>query len=225
MDNTEKIIEKIKKVLELSRNNPSEEEAQAAALKAQKLMAEYHISISEIEGLGDTNDIEETSITVGMGNKWKYELANVVSKNFRCKYFIRGKAVICFYGHKVDTEIAAETFKYLFSTGNKTAASYYNRMRNEEMNTYGCFYGAGLKNSFLHGFLNGVSEALDRQCTALMIVVPEEVKEAYAEKFKNSRRFTSHLSVAGGSGGREAFAAGKQHGRSAMESRRLAAGV
>ena len=225
MDNAEKIIEKIKKVLELSRNNPSEEEAQAAALKAQKLMAEYHISISEIEGLGDTNDIEETSITVGMGNKWKYELANVVSKNFRCKYFIRGKAVICFYGYKIDTEIAAETFKYLFSTGNKTAASYYNRMRNEEMNTYGCFYGAGLKNSFLHGFLNGVSEALDRQCTALMIVVPEEVKEAYAEKFKNSRRFTSHLSVAGGSGGREAFAAGKQHGRSAMESRRLAAGV
>lgn len=36
----EKIIEKIKKVLELSKNNPSQVEA--AALKAQKLMAEYH---------------------------------------------------------------------------------------------------------------------------------------------------------------------------------------
>ena len=47
--NQEKIIDKIRKVLELSKNNPSEEEAQAAALKAQKLMAEYHISIKEIE--------------------------------------------------------------------------------------------------------------------------------------------------------------------------------
>lgn len=41
MMDTEKIIAKIKKVLELSRNNPSEEEAKSAALKAQKLMAAY----------------------------------------------------------------------------------------------------------------------------------------------------------------------------------------
>ena len=42
---TEKIIQTIKKVLELSRNNPSEEEAKAAALKAQELLAKLKISI------------------------------------------------------------------------------------------------------------------------------------------------------------------------------------
>ena len=36
----EKIIEKIKKVLELSKNNPSIEEAKSAAIKAQRLMAD-----------------------------------------------------------------------------------------------------------------------------------------------------------------------------------------
>lgn len=34
--NTEKIIAKIKKVLELSRNNPSEEEAKSSSFKSSK---------------------------------------------------------------------------------------------------------------------------------------------------------------------------------------------
>lgn len=59
MENTEKIINKIKKVLELSKNNPSEKEAQAAALKAQKLMVEYHISMEEVSGIEDSENISE----------------------------------------------------------------------------------------------------------------------------------------------------------------------
>lgn len=39
-----KIADKIQKLLALAGNNPSEEEAQAALLKAQELMAEYIIS-------------------------------------------------------------------------------------------------------------------------------------------------------------------------------------
>lgn len=59
MKNSEKIIAKIKKVLELSKNNPSEEEAKSAALKAQRLMAEYHISMSEVEAVEDIDSIVE----------------------------------------------------------------------------------------------------------------------------------------------------------------------
>ena len=40
---TEKIMEKIKKLLALANNNPSEDEAMAAALKAQEMMAKYNI--------------------------------------------------------------------------------------------------------------------------------------------------------------------------------------
>lgn len=55
----DKIIEKIRKVLELSKNNPSIEEAKSAALKAQKLMAEYHVSMTEIEAIEDIENIVE----------------------------------------------------------------------------------------------------------------------------------------------------------------------
>ena len=59
---TEKIIAKIKKILELSRNNPSKEEAKAAALKAQRLMAEYHLSESNTDGVKDIKRIMEKII-------------------------------------------------------------------------------------------------------------------------------------------------------------------
>ena len=45
----EKIIEKIRKCLELANNNPSEEEAKSAALMAQKLIAKYDISMADVE--------------------------------------------------------------------------------------------------------------------------------------------------------------------------------
>lgn len=95
MENSEKVISKIKKVLELSKNNPSQEEAQAAALKAQKLMVEYHISMNEIEAVEDIDSIVEKSVSVGNGSKWKYVLSQIVAKNFRCKHFYYGKKYCC----------------------------------------------------------------------------------------------------------------------------------
>ena len=44
----EKMIEKIKKMMALAENNPSEEEALSAALQAHKLMMKYNIHESEV---------------------------------------------------------------------------------------------------------------------------------------------------------------------------------
>ena len=45
---TEKILNKIKNLLDLANNNPNEHEALAAALKAQELMAKYGVDASAI---------------------------------------------------------------------------------------------------------------------------------------------------------------------------------
>lgn len=185
-DNKEKIVSKVKKILELSRNNPSVEEAEAAALKAQELMAQYHLNILDVDGV-DADTIEETEVEVPKGKKWKYNLAHTVAKNFRCKVYYVGSHQIVFYGYSVDTEIAAQTFKYLFSVGNKAAASYYNKHRG--------YSGAGLTNSFLIGYLHGVSSVLDKQCTALMIVTPKEVADSYEEKTKNYSTVNGSITV------------------------------
>ena len=222
--NTEKIIEKIKKVLELSKNNPSEEEAKSAALKAQKLMAEYHISMAEIDTIEDVSTIMEKTVDVGMGNKWKYQLARIIARNFRCKYFYYGKSVIVFYGYEEDAEIAAMTFKFLFRIGNKAATNFYQNERNKAMNDCGWFEGKGLKNAFLIGYLDGIKECLDKQCTALMIVIPTKVEEKYTERSANFKVMQNNgLRISGSALGEQARTEGRRTGRNAMSSRQIAA--
>lgn len=184
-NDSDKIITKIKKVLELSKNNPSEKEAQSAALKAQKMMAEYHISLSEIEEVEDINNIVENKVNVGKGNKWKYFLAETIAKNFRCKHFFYGKGAVIFYGYEVDAEIASETFTFLYEAGIKMATSYYRKLRNRAIKRDKEFNGTGIKNCFLLGYLEGIKEELEKQCTALMIIVPQKVQNEYSNRIKD----------------------------------------
>lgn len=212
----EKIIQTIKKVLELSKNNPSEEEAKAAALKAQELLAKYHIDISEVDDLDIVSEeIVEVSVNIP-SKKWKYTLAQIVADNFRCKHFYYGKSTVVFYGHKTDAEVAAETFKYLFDMGNRAAGREVDKVFGQTGTS------AGVYNSFVKGFCDGVSDALGKQCTALMLVIPKDVNESYTEKCKGFKSMNiSGLSVAGNESCRDAYVSGKAKGKEAVGSRQL----
>lgn len=219
----DKIIEKIKKVLELSKNNPSIEEAKSAALKAQKLMAEYHISMTEIEALEDIENIAEEKVSVGIGNKWKYTLSAIVSKNFRCKYFYYGKSSVVFYGYAKDAEIAAMTFKMLFDTGNKESTKYYQKQRQEFINCGRTFDGRGIKNAFLNGYLIGIKEALEEQCTALMIVIPKNVEEKYKDRTSGFHSLSNSFKVRVNAEGERAKSEGIRVGKNMIMSRNIEA--
>lgn len=204
----EKVLEKIKKLFALAENNPSEEEAKSAALMAQKLMVENDIAMWEVEGvdLNKKEEIGEEEVDVP-AKKWKYTLAHIVADNFRVKFFLRGKGTFIFYGHKTDAKIAIETFKYLFNTGDKLGKRLQYEARcayQETRNVY---------NSCVMGFCSGVREALAEQSKALMVIIPEDVKEAYKERSAGFR--TSHTSAPGAynSG---AFNTGKSAGYNAM---------
>lgn len=173
----EKIMEKIKNLLDLANNNPNENEAMAAALKAQQLMAKYDVDMQQIK----TEDSEEIFHAVCKNTakhemkKWKFGLAGVIAKNFCCEYYVSNGTAVVFYGYRKDAEIAAEVFKFLYEAGNKFAVRYYNCCKKEGKNTRGAM------NQYLLGFIAGIKEELDKQCTALMIVVPKEVKDSFKE--------------------------------------------
>lgn len=180
-----KIIDKIRKILELSKNNPSKEEAEAAALKAQKMLADYHISMSDLEEC-EPDDISGTSTDVGGTKKWRWLLAEVVANNFRCKFYACGK-LVTFYGHATDIEVAKDTYEYLFNVAHKGAC----RERDAVHRIYGT--SSGVYNGYCIGFVNGVKSALAKQCTALMLVTPKDVEESYADMSKSF--VTKHNSV------------------------------
>ena len=205
-----KIIETIKKLFELSKNNPSEEEAKSAALKAHEMLAKHGIDISEVENLSSEPEVEEiTEESVDVpAKKWKYTLAHAVADNCRVQFFMHGKNTFIFYGHKTDVSIAVEMFKYLFDVGNKLGLKLYREIKASRG------YGDNVYNSCVMGFCEGVREALAEQSKALMVIMPEDVKEAFAERTKGFRVcHNSRPNVYHG----EAFRRGRESGYNAMK--------
>lgn len=214
MEKREKILKKIENLLALAGNNPSENEAIAAALKAQELMAKYNIELADIEGEKPKNNITEETYTPKANchyvRKWRYTLAQIIAKNFCCKTYCIGRDTIVFYGYEKDAKIAVEVFKFLFETGNKLANRYYLKCKKEGKNT------KGVLNTYLVGFCDGIKEVLDKQCTALMIVVPKEVEEAYAERSKGFKRINNSLAT---SNDVRAYNEGKTDGKATATAR------
>ena len=213
----EKIIGKIKKLFALAGNNPSEEEAKAAALKAQELLAQYHIDYADVENidLDKVEEIDEVGVDLP-AKKWKYTLANIVAENFRCKHFYYGKKRLVFYGHATDAKVAAETFKFLFNMGNKLGNKLYSDALHNYEET------ANVYNSCVLGFCVGVKEALAEQSRALMVLVPDDVKTSYAEITKNARSMTTSRPVAYRG---DAWEKGRQAGYNAMKRNALEGGT
>ena len=170
----EDILRKIKDLLALgdqARNN-SEEEAKAAMLKAQQLMAKYDISAEEVEG----EEEEEQYSHEMCEHKWDYAyrvpLANVLSKNFRCMVYFRGKRVV-FMGHPSDAKICKATFEFAYKFIQKKGNALYNKRYSMGYPTKGVF------NSYAHGFIVGLKEAFDVQCQALAIITPPDVIDEF----------------------------------------------
>lgn len=169
----EKMIEKIKKMMALAENNPSEEEALAAALQAHKLMMKYNIHEDEVT----LEEVKEDIVSVFSQQKhnshlkaWRKQLGAVVASAFRCKCYVSGQDVV-FRGYKEDAQVALEVYLMLYTVGNKVSRD----AKNEQIENTGT--GKGAYNSVAVGFLHGVKSAFDQQCTALMIVTPKEVEE------------------------------------------------
>lgn len=188
----ETIIKKINKLLALSDTdkNNSEQEAISASLKVQKLLAKYNLSLAD----------------VGIGKKWKFILAQAVASNFACKHFFVGREQIVFYGYKADIVSARRVFVYLFRVGDRLANQYAKEYRNKHG------VADGIYNSFCRGFVAGVKKELDKQCTALAIVVQPKVQESWEAFSKDFGTLNANLN----GNNYEAYAEGEIEGKRAL---------
>ena len=208
----EKIIIKIKNLLDLSNNNPNQNEAFAAALKAQELMAKYKIRVENLEDNPEkiTRQFFDGSEVSG-NKKWRSYLAQIISKNFRCKCYLSGDYIV-FYGYDNDAKIALDVFKMLVSTATKLSRKeYYTRKKNG-------YSTKGVMNAFLLGFCDGVKEVLDRQCTTLMIITPKEVEKGFEELTVGWKKKPNKIKV---NTNKEIENNGRIAGRNAMSSRQI----
>lgn len=229
------MVERIKKLFALADNNPNQNEAIAAALKAQRLMADYDVEEWELHG-SDEQPIAEVEAEPTR-RRWRWHLADVIASNFRCKSyqqkrrskdcfakdvddvpyykFKEKEKVMVFYGYQCDAQAAALTFGYLFRTGDRLARRYADGMRKEHG------WADGAYNMFVAGFVEGVRIELEKQSQALMLVIPAAVAESYETMAADWGCCDSRLHLDGAFADSEAREAGREAGREAVRSRRM----
>ena len=211
------IVKKIQKLLALadSKRNDSESEAQAALLKAQELMAQYGVQMSDVDV--DANDPVSYSLETceHKGNKgFRCQLSVIIARNFRCKTIRMGNKQVAFFGHSDDAKVAKSAFEYAYHFAKKNGDKYVGEARRNCEETKNVF------NSYVRGFLNGLCQKLDTQCQALVLVVPEDVKTEFNNQFPNLGVHHGGL-TAKGSMDINAHNQGITDGRACMDSRAL----
>lgn len=110
-----KVLEKIKKLLRLAKSS-NQHEAALALSRAQKLMQEHGIGSDAPELAGVTDATIEALFKAKTPTKYLLMLAHSIGKAFGCEYYFKPTLKnmrIVFYGHNERPEIAGYVFTVL----------------------------------------------------------------------------------------------------------------
>ena len=109
--NKEKVLDKIKKCLALSKS-ANEYEAAQALRQAQALMEKYEVNAVDIA----LSEVSEQKVDRKMAFKlanWQWRVANMIADVFGCQSYQRGKTMM-FYGIGNRAEISAYAFDVVY---------------------------------------------------------------------------------------------------------------
>ena len=185
-----KVLEKVKKILALASNNPSEEEAQAAMLMAQRIMAENGITMTEVEGNHSfTDEVVDVPITQPHRTHWWYKiLAMIIADNSRGEayyYTVHQKSQIMLIGLKQDTEVATKVFNYAVDAVRYYTAKYVEKVKRDSVNNKLLDLN-GIRNDYILGFLDGLKdkfkEQVEKNNWGLILVKDNSVLKAVEKK-------------------------------------------
>lgn len=194
MDMNDKIIEKIRNLLELAEDGGNDEESQTALLMAQKLMLKHKISQNDVSQSGK-NEIVLRSLSIYKRLFWwEKRLAKVIAENFRVMLYIQSNQLphissivrkIVYMGFQEDVDLAYELF-HLAAENMKYHAKQHLQVLKEEKE----IITNDIRKAYYTGFIDGLSKKFEEQrhkmqtenaAYALMIQVPNEIKEAFDE--------------------------------------------
>lgn len=221
MSGREQVVARVRKLLELGRGSTSAQEATAAVLAAQRLVARYGITDGELrDPADDARIVRMRTRPLSDFRTWRWPLAALVARSFRCRFWqdealggARRLPAFSFYGYELDARAAALAFERLYATGDRLARRRVRALAGRTT--------AGAYNSYVTGFLRGVTDELERQSRELMVVVPRAVAERYeadVEPMLSDARARA-LSCDGRHEG--LILRGIEDGRDAVRSRRL----
>jgi len=223
MTDTERIIDKIKKLIrheQSARSCSTKEEAAAFAAKIHELLAQHKINLSEVAVDDESAKAKVGEEEVQTGRKLRYGggyvpledncLMNVIAKAHFCQaVLLAGTNVILVVGEEQDRAVVVEMFRFLLSTMKRLARIEEEVTRKKRLSV------RKFKPYFYRGFTYAVWQRYDAlqqkesECTAL-VRANALVKAYVAEKHKTEEVKTRKRK---GRHNRHGYFAGLHHGR------------
>lgn len=157
MNNDSKLIDRLKKLLALAGNNPSQSEAEAAMAKAQAIAVENGINLAMIGEIENETEVVREDMEFGQ----RLPTVNTYVSNLLIKFFnVRiitsgsryGGRKLIFVGKQEDINTA----KYVYTWLSETMIRCWHNYRKANKYTV----DVGHKQSYLLGFYNGLSNKL-----------------------------------------------------------------
>lgn len=187
-DENKRIADKIRKLFALA-NSGYEAEAESAMLKAQQLLAEHGLTMSEIE-----NDqcqqkqqiIEGVVESYSRPQWWIGFLAAVIADNFRCYSLYTkncDKKILRFIGRENDVEIAKEVFTFAANFLKHQRSVIRQQYKSEHADTFATQYTNEYTHGFIHGLQAKFKEQIDKGNWGLVLVKDSDLV-AYREQKK-----------------------------------------
>ena len=158
-----KIIDKVKKLLRLAASSSFESEAEAAAARAQELLREYHLGISDVGDLCEDDNCDESEIFI-LSTEYIPTHIKLLVQAIECGLFVntiygwrsvnkkgslRYRRSVRFVGVVPDCHIARQLFEFLWDFSQRKA---------REQGVVGA-----KRSAFLQGFALAVAERLEHQ--------------------------------------------------------------
>lgn len=185
MDN-KKIMERIAKLASKTvENGCTMEEALAASKMVQKLIAKYHIDMTEYKGEEQAENIEQEDFAIS--RNWEKLLIHALAENYCCEYCIstyNRKSKVYVMGRDTDRK----TCLTMFNMFHPLIKKGIQEAKKEAKELFGTI--KGIENRYTNGYIEAITNELKKQCRALALVVPQEVTDKFKEAHGKLRTFT-----------------------------------
>jgi hypothetical protein len=183
------VLEKIKKLLALSTSsNPHE--ASLATAKAQELLAQYNIELSQIQTSEPASPYEQTALSTG-SRVWRRQLLGVIARhNFCDTVYDSEEKQTMLIGERHNSEVVQYLYTYLVRLLESMATEAYRQSTSH-------LPAITWKDSFYAGALRSINQRLREQqsqfaatsseCRSLVVVKSEELQEVVHRFHPNLR--------------------------------------
>ncbi len=139
---SDKIIDRVKKLLALAGNNANENEALAAMQKAHAILAEHNLTMAEVGALGDAVSADEVRDSLhtetNMPERYNRWVWNAVAKANSCFLFScrpnpkKYQTIYTMVGRRINTIVATQMAIYLCQTMKRLCAEEVARTGRKE---------------------------------------------------------------------------------------------